>query len=377
MKPATVTVSVSEPLPQGSKFIGTIDRPENYQHIIQAFGGFHSASFNLTVNWTTLWDWLMTGIGRHLEVFGPATDICFEGFVNVIRAEWGPATITVGPLLDVGNRIQVAYVGVDVSVFPPIYNVHNSTAWAEDTDSQALWGIHPKRYNLTRGNVSDAEWVRDMVLGRGADPPIEIDWSSGRDQPASLTIEVLGYRHMLTYVYNNNEVIGRQDASAKIINVLTGTDPATGNPYNLNNSWLAFDTTYIEDNTYQVIQYEAGYRMAEQVLRDTVVMGDGSARWTFGIYEGRRAYYQAVGTDVSYLQYVTEIPKRVLTVHMHEVKPWRVRPGALVEFPDLYPDSPRVIEEVVFKAPDNLTFATKAMNDMSQLLAAYGVRGMS
>ena len=114
-----IDISVSEPLVQGTTVVEHIERPDQYNHVIKAVGGYWSSTFSQSANVAAMDDWIVNGIGRDIQVYNDALSLSWNGFVNQIDAVYGDLTVTVGPLLDATNRLDVTYSTVDVDSFPP------------------------------------------------------------------------------------------------------------------------------------------------------------------------------------------------------------------------------------------------------------------
>jgi len=53
--------------------------PDSYSHVVNAFGGYWSASMSFVVSETDMNDWMENGIGRHVEVYGDKLNKIWEG----------------------------------------------------------------------------------------------------------------------------------------------------------------------------------------------------------------------------------------------------------------------------------------------------------
>ena len=81
----------------------------NYGHDLAAMGGFIGASLVLQ-NQTqeTIPDWLEMGLGREVRVTDGTTKMsCFEGFINRIDFSIEGFHFTVGPFMDIMNRVRL------------------------------------------------------------------------------------------------------------------------------------------------------------------------------------------------------------------------------------------------------------------------------
>jgi hypothetical protein len=379
MNPPGISIQVSSPLAVAGGYFETILRPKAYSHSIHAVGGYWSLTMSLATSIDKMDDWIAEGLGRHIEVHNDALEICWAGFVNQIDASYGPLSVTRGPLLDVANRVDVVFAGVDVTVIPPTTGVQTATGVADDADSQALYGIVPKI--LTPGGVSatDAARIRDTFLEEHKLPVTSHDFSSAGAPPTSLTLHCLGYVHWLMWPYNQVVSVGTVNASAKITTVLAA-DP--------NLAWLAWDTTGVDTNTLQVFRYEYEDNLAWDILKDTAARGDANDdRWLIGVYADRAVRYELAPSTVEYNMMLSDPAKRVTTESGTEVPYWDVLPGKWLLFTDFLPgraipsslrEDPRAafLESVTFTAPNTLMFKGGKYDTLSQMIAALGLGGI-
>jgi hypothetical protein len=392
MLPPAISVNISSPLWRtGGHSENITNLVGSYRHNILADGGFWSASFDLGGGIDVLEDWIAGGLGRHIVVSDQSLDIAWEGFVNEIQASMGRLELTVGPLLDVSNAVSLVYSTVDTSGGGrPRVGVRATTDLVENTNSQDRWGV--RRKVLSSGGVQpdEAEQIRDLFLSENSDPPRSQRFTNtGAGGEAKLTVHCLGYYHWLDYVYDQKVLEGERDASAKLLDILTGTDAETGNPYNLNSDWLVWNIDNVDaTNTTQVKAWEQKHKLAKDLIDGVVVMGDASLnRWLFGVYEDRSAYYHAAPTTVEYLQYLTSNLDTVFTPNSVEVYPWNMRPGRWMVFPDFmstrrHPDNlredPRAmfIEAIDYTAPYTATAQAGPTARLDQMLGQLGLSGV-
>jgi len=193
-------------------------------------------------------DWITHGLGRHVRVHDNQLNQCFEGFVDSINAVYGNLTVTRGPLIGTANQVKAVFSTVDVSVFPPTEGLQAMLApeWLAVADSQDSYGVLPEVISLSETNPVDAAYIRANYLARNAYPRTTQTWATGAGQAPGLTISILGYVHWLFYIYNQMVTFGTIATDAKIVDILTGIDAVTGSEYNVNHSWLPFDTTYVQ-----------------------------------------------------------------------------------------------------------------------------------
>lgn len=383
MRPGMISIQMYEPLWIGSTWLGTLEIPTKaWMHTIQAFGGYWSAQFSLTVDRDTLDEWIASGLGRHIVVYDDSQSIIWEGFVNLVTSNLGPLSVVRGPLMDVANRVRVVYSTVDMSTTPPTVGVRATTADADDADSQALWGIIPKVLStggVDEDNNGEATQIRDAFIAEHAWPKTTQDWSNESAGVVSLSVQALGYAHWLNWPYTDRTA-SFVNANAKIVLVLADTPNA---------AWLTYGTTYVDTNTLQVPTWEDEDRIALNVIQNITARGDASLnRWLFGVYANREAYYYQAPTDTAYLQRLLDQGVRIETYSgQTEVYPFAVMPGQWMLFPDflvgrtlpqVFREDPRLmfIETARYRAPWGLTLQGGDVDKLSQLLAQFGLAGV-
>lgn len=391
MLPSSVSADIRDPLWRGGENAVNISNiMDNYRHNVLVDGGFWSASFNVGGDMGIAEDWLAEGLGKHLEVRNGSLTVIWEGFVNEVVVSLGRLEMTMGPILDVANSVDLVYSTVDTSGGGrPRVGVRANTGIVQDLDSQSRWGVRTKILSSGGVNVDIAPQIRDLFIQENAQPPKTQRFSSKGTAETKITVNCLGYYHWLDYVYDQMVVTGDRDASEKILDILSGTDAETSLPYNPNSAWLPWDTFYVEaTNTTQVKAWEEKHKLAKDLIDGVVVVGDASLnRWTFGIYENRRAYYRAAPTRVEYLQYLTGNAGTVLDADRNEVYPWDMRPGRWMLFPDFMTtrrhstdlrSDPRAmfIEGIDFTAPYTMTASAGPTARLDQMLGQLGLSGV-
>ena len=350
-----------------------------YQHIIEALGGYWSASFTIRGGRHLADDWVQDGLGRHIEAYDHSLTQIWEGFANKITVNYGPLAATRGPLLDIANRVDVVYSTIEYDEDDnPIVGTRVNTGAENDTDSQDLWGIVPKVLSTGGMEESDAEAVRDTYLENHKLPRTSKQWRNDAHTETSVTVDCLGYVHWLNWAYNTTSG-GTENASTKIANILADTP---------NVAWLAFNTEHVTSNTLQVPAWEDEDRLAWSVIKNVVARGDSSQnRWLFGIYANLEAYYEAAPTTLEYQQRLSQPRAIVERTGGDEVYPWNVLPGKWMIFPDFLigqaaelslRDDPRAmfIERVKYTAPWTLELRGGDVDTLPALVAQLGLSGI-
>lgn len=345
----------------------------SYRHTTDALGGFISAEFTMPVNYPAANEWLDTGLMRHIEVKGPFS--VWEGFVNEIEITYGNGlSVRRGPAIEVDNKVMVEYMTISIDVTPPIPSYPASTAWAENTDSQGVFGVLQAVLSGGENTPEVAEQGRDSHLAEYAWPNsgpenLSVPISGGTIE---LRVSCRGYRDYLErYIYNQTTSSGEVTASAKLEAILL-VDP---------NTLFTYDNT-IGVNSLAVPAYEDSNSTAWSVIKDIASIGDsGNNRWLFGIYESFTAVYQQAGSTLFYQMRMQGNSPTLLDSSGSIVNPWYVRPGHWLALIDLIPDKslpytatrqdPRMvfIESVTYTAPYQLDItATKFTRGRQQLI---------
>jgi hypothetical protein len=145
-------------------------------------------------------------------------------------------------------------------------------------------------------------------------------------------------------------------------------------------SRFSFDYANMDDNTFQVNQYEDDDADAWTVIMDVVNIGDASDnRWIFGIYNDRKAHYTAVPTDIEYRSQLTDESQKIIQGG-GEIFPWSVRAGKWLFMDDFLVGQPQsttlrkdqravFAETVAYTAPWGLKVNGVKVNKLAQILA--------
>ena len=370
-----VSIFVSDPLwgsTQKSPIVWGNNGMSTYTDSVSVAGGYDTASITKGVPILVINEWVQDGLGRDVEISNPYLGIRWNGFVNEIIIGMGVASFTIGPLINLANRVYVNYSDFTTGET-------ETTEVANDTDSQADHGIIVKV--LSGGKVSGvtAGNIRDTYLTERAYPDAS-QTLGGQD--LSLQLNCLGYRHMLSYPYNNK--IGTEEtytAREKIIDVLEA-DP---------NSLFTVNESTMGTNTLSVFKREDKNRDAYTIIKELVAMGGDTSneRMIFGIYEDREPVYKATPTDVAYQVRMSSLGARLENTAGQSVEPWEIVPGKWLEFSDFLPGvdipyattlrkDPRrmFIESVSFTIAYDLQLTGGKTDQLPQMLAKLGLGGI-
>lgn len=367
----------------GGGWLGDIDvAAQNWRHSISVFGGFDTASFDLVDSQNVLDDWVLNGLGRPIIAYDDALVPMWEGFVDSITVNQSGLSVTYGPLTSVANKVFAIYSGVDTSVYPPEIGVRKKTPTFQNLVSQAEWGIWPEILSLAGVTDNNADQLVSMYLQEHDDPETssQFSFSSGKN---SLSIDCIGWYRTLIYPYNYTvNTTATIAISTRIQEILTAQ---------VNTSWISTDYSKITANATTVPRYENDDQLALEQLRGLSAMGDVSNnRHIFGIYEGRKAFYEPASVVKDYEIKINESEYLIVDSGGAAVPSWRVRPGRWVFFSDFMPGlgapyaelhaDPRMlqIESVQFdmRLPQSIQLTGGHTSKYEQRSARLGLRGM-
>jgi len=379
---AGLSVTVSDPLVAASRLeVSTITETlSSYSHQMRATGGFYAASIASFIGLGEANDWISRGVGRHIEVMSPGLSTVWEGFVNKLTINLGRAKIVIGPLVSIGNKVKVAYSTVDTSTSPPTVGKRDTTAWIENSFSQAEHGVWQKVASISGSNATEALQVANTWLVEHAWPESGRRATLRAGSEPQVSLDCLGYWAWLeAYIYNQTASSGNIDLDDKIVAVLAA-DP---------NGIFSSDYTRIAANTTQISQYENKDKRAWTILKDLASKGDSQyRRYTLGVYEGRRLVYQLAPNAIELKTSLTE-NEEWSTLQQQRVEPWLVRPDSWVFLGDIQVGTALpatsaklrsdvragFIESLKFSAPRDLEVDGQKVSHLDQQLARMGLAG--
>lgn len=343
-------------------------------------GGYWSSSIKMSGSEIDLDEWVEDGIGRHIEVYNPGGVLIWEGFVNKVSISSGEDTFSIGPLVEIANKVTVTYSTINNDVDPPLIGARETTASASNSDSQDLYGIWEKIIGLNGATQADAEQLRDMLVNdpTRALPATSGDVSLSGGGALSLSLDLLGYWHWLNAYFYLNAATGDVNLSQKIQDILAA-DP---------NGIFSTDYTQIASNTSQVSDSGTGERPTDAIMIDLNSRGDSLDNpYSMGFYEGRQLVYQPIPNEIAYHK---RRGKPMTTPIGGKVDPWDVQPAEWFFRPDFligrHPPitkatlgtDPRsgLIETVKYSTPWGLSVNGVKLSEVDQVLAKRGMGGM-
>jgi len=384
-----LSVVASDPLLAANRstwYARLADQVSSFRMEKRAVGGYWSASAAASLRQDEVEDWIERGLGRHVQVQDEALDVVWEGFVNTIEARMGRLTFTLGPLMDIANRVQVVYSTVDNTVSPPILGIRARLPLpVDDAASQAAFGVITKILSTGGSTAGEAAQNANAYLAEHAWPATGRRSTLLGGAAASLSIEMLGYWHWLTvHYYNQTAATGTDTASAKLQAVLAAI--------NLVNAGL-FSTDYarLTANTVPVSRWEDEDRTAEDVVKAINALGmvTSYARTNVGFYKGRQIVYEPAPTSIRYVQ--RAMSNDLLTDLIGgRVQPWNVQPGQWIYYADFLTGRlPPVTGAAIMRDPRCGLIETVSLDDrygldlngihagtLDQMLARQGLAGV-
>ncbi len=342
------------------------DELQSYSHVIQAAGGYATASFTMALDREGIEDWLINGVGRHVVVYDRDLSVIWEGFINDISVNIGDFSLRRGPMTEVANRAVVIYSD-DTT------NEQDTTPVANDLVSQAMYGIYSRVLSAGQLSAANALKARGTYLKENAwpAPNHDVSQSSG----FSVTANCVGYSAMLSFPYT--EVGAVWTVREKIINVLE-SEPNT-----------IFSTNYglIEENTLPVLRTEDQNQTGDSVMATLIGLGGSGDdnRRIWGIYRDRQLSYVVVPTVPEYEISLNNGLQHITSTSGDRIEPGNILPGKWMKINDLLSaqgvmaDITRdmramFIETVTFTAPYALSLQGGKTSKLPQMLAKWMLR---
>jgi hypothetical protein len=354
----------------------------SYTHTINLAGGYDSMSIDFSGDTSSVQFWFDNGIGRHIETLSPSGEIIWEGFINSVSVSIGGLSASVGPMLDMANRVYVTYTGTSwTALGVTLGGRQKTTDVADDADSQSLYGIIEEYVSGGTGSETEMNTLRDAHLADRAQPFVTeaaIDLLGGSEP--TIRLECVGYYKLLDkYRYSNNTLTS-SNASDKIQDIVAA-DPSTR---------FSTDYTDVFTNTLTLFDKEDEQRTGGTIIKEIIAFGDTSdRRYTFGIYEDRKIRYAPIEETAFYEYDVSSSLADVARIDTGAaVSPWDVVPGKWLIINSIATSEKKVgsigdlraspsaifIEEVSFTAPYSLSLRSGPTSTFPQKLARLGLQ---
>lgn len=348
---------------------------------IDAIGGFATAHIEMVVPEADAWQ-MLERIGKRIVFLSPdAPDkslICWEGRIFSVNVDDGGASI--GRSLETCfNRVSVSYSTVDTTTTPPTVGLRATTAVTNETASQALYGIRELRFSIGGSTASDAVVLRNRMLTQYAFPlAVTTTMRRGGGSSASsirVTVECVGFIEELAVRFYTSATNVSQYISTMIGNVIA-------TPL----QFIANDITGITANSLLASDYQDEDINIRSYFSRFVSWGDGATgrQSLYGVYENRKFYYTVAPNAVGYYTRRGDPSEAIIDATTGaEVKPWLVRPGVIIEVPDIMPDETVetsilanarrfLIGNVEFTAPATVILGTEVFDSAQMFLARIG-----
>ena len=350
----------------------------SYEHSYTALGGFWSANISLKVPLVELEEWINNGVGREIKVKGRATSVVFEGIVNRISLEVSGYSISIGPYMDISNKVKITYSSLVDLGDGTVTGIRSETSYIEDISSQQKYGVLIK--NFSAGGISESyvTELQTMLLDRYKNPLRSEDLNipgSLDSKIVDLKLECVGYIHLMQKYLYNSTTTGLQFLSVKLKNIIE-EEPN-----------FVFSHS-VEENQLEVPAFENDDNEAWGLVKSLVTLGDSNFfRYVFGCYENRKIIYRSVVEDVIYYRPFREGTGTLLDRLGGSIQPWQVRPGIYIMVSDIFPGKPlpsditsdmRIIyvETVQFRMPNSLVINGAHYFKVDQKLAQLGIKGI-
>jgi hypothetical protein len=366
--------------PRG-RFVGSFSNVvESYNHTNEIFGGYINAQFSMRAEEGIIDDWLERGVNRHIEVYNPSGVEIWEGFVNQVTYSVGGFSVIRGPLLDLANRVWVAYG--DYNTLTGAQGATTETPLVNNLDSQGHYGILERIVDGGQRdeiNYGEATQLRDTYLAEQRVITNKTWNPTGSSEP-TLTVDCAGYFRRLERIYYQDLVKASVTCTHAVTDVLNADTT-------LNHLFSAVNAD-IGVNAVAISGERPEYVPCDTVLREVVAYGGPTfARWLFYVGNSRRATYRAIDMALSYIQALRDPAQAIRTQSGDVVYPGDVFPGHWMFFPDFaigrvfegnvtdLISDPRslFIESVTFTAPDQLDIAGSRVDKLSAMLKEFGL----
>ena len=351
------------------------DSVKSYSHVISADYGFKSANFEISMTEEDVNDWIDYGLGKDIMVYdGEGTNI-WKGFVNKVSASIGDRTYSVGPLMDVANRVTLIYTPIIESATGGlILGVTQEYPMVQNTDSQALYGIIEKVISGSNMFDSEAGLAANSYATEFGTPPKDESLSILQSNVPIVRIECLGYKEWLNAYAYNNTAITLTYFHTKIQSVVNA-DP---------NNIFSHDYSEMVNNLSLTNDYEYENKTAYTIVDGITKMGDiAYNRWNVQVLENNMIYYKSIPNLLEYYHPIKQgVPYIYSSAYAH-IMPWNVRPGKWLMYTDVnigtmptsILNSPLVkfVEEVTYTMPYGLSLSFSRFSTVRQLFQTLGI----
>lgn len=349
-----------------------------YEHSKGRLGGHLSASLSIGLGQADAETFFDKYLGYKIVAYNDVGLVMWEGFINMISLSLNGFSVSVGPLVDISNKVKVKYTTIRYNTNPPIGGQPRETDYTEDFVSQQRYGIIEKV--LAGGSMQEvqSELVRDVYLEENAYPAVSQGLQFAGTGEPQLKLDCVGYVQWLDMFEYEMSGTGTWDISDKLIDVL-GSEP---------NGFIDTDPFNIRTNTDQVPVYEEEGHTGFSVIKDLVARGDSSNRfYEFAVVKDRKVRYRPIANEVYYLYKLGNKGRYLTDIVGGEIKPWNVEFGRWLYITDFMVGKSRdeelrkdtramLIESTRYTAPFGLTINGTRVRTLPQIMARYGLSGI-
>ena len=345
-------------------------------------GGYMTAVLDLVMRDVDAWN-LLNRLGTRVVLVNPhaanSDMIIWEGLAYAVTIDDGKNAVN-RSLANVYNRVTVTYSTITYDAGGlPIFGAQITTAVANDTASQALYGIRELNYVIGGADATSAAALRDTLSLKYKNPlttPTRTQRGGGGDPSGiRVTLECAGIWETMDKRFFVKATTANANIDVSVEACLTSVAQFANS-----------DQSNIAANTQQRTQYSAGNVTAQVYLSGLGALGGpNNRRYYFGFYQQGLPFYIEEPTAVAYRARRLDPSEAIFdAVTGAVVPPWLVLPGRIIRIDDLVPDAstystalsdPRawLIGSVTFTAP-GLVELTPAVDDPAQLsLARMGL----
>ena len=367
---------ISNPVTTNVQQYAKTHQVQNWSHRISANIGFDTASFDLLDTKYILEEFLYSGLGRDITRYSQDGNLTVWNGQIVEMTLVQPGLQSRISLREMFNRASVRYIPINTAANPPTESAETSTAVANDTISQAKYGIKQivvRPAHIDRITATDAAQLANVVLQKCKEPVRSNTITNSNSEPR-LTVECEGYFHTLGWrIYNQTASSGTDNADAIIDAVQTSVGEF-------------IDATAITSNSpTQVQKYFNRDDTAFNIIQWIASLGDTSYnRWLAYVLEDRKLVYKQAfditSITIDYIRRINDGRQEIWTPDHRLVPPWEVRPNTWMRISDIYSFEPlsttlpadyqtTYIESVQWSEPDQLSL-TGSTGDRAQVIMA-------
>lgn len=367
----------------------------SYSHEKSANGGCISAQVEISVAWNEIDNWLYNGVGSWVTVYSASGSRIWNGKINRVTIRFSGNTIEIGDLMNLANRVSVAYSPINYATTPATVGTATETTLAENSASQSKYGIIERVINAGQCTHAEAQTIRNLYLKENSYPQVSSNISltgTASSEDVKITLDCIGNTlyAFKTWIYNNF-TNGAQSLSDKVKAIFSAESLINNVQRGGSLAGAGVNLYGVETNSYLVSAQETKNRYAWDILLSCANVGDGSDnRWIVGLTPDNLGYYRTIGTTITYEYYLSQERQEICTFyHRVPILPYDVNPGywmrimdlstSRMPLSDIYAEPRDVfIESVRYTAPWTLDITASRQHKVSQLLAKFtGGAGLS